>query len=366
VVIKLVSYWPLDPVFSIISPFPGKTTDLNGLSLKFMSTTMTSAITSVFPAQPNLSTDTIRAYLLEIGRIPLLTKDQEVIYGKQVQQMMGLQDTKAGLARILGHEPTLEEWAQQSGLNLADLNAALVRGQRAKHKMIEANLRLVVSVAKKYQKRGVEFLDLIQEGTLGLGRGVEKFDPMQGYKLSTYVYWWIRQAMSRAIAQQSRTIRLPSHIYERLTKIKKAQRQLSLQLGRNATPLEIAQSLELEVSEVRKFLLLARQPISLDLRVGENQDTEFIDLLTDDNPSPEEYMMGEALRQDIQKLLTELTPRQQEVMTLRFGLDNSPPQSLQEIAEKLGLSRERIRQIEMKAIAHLRRYRDRVREYLVI
>ncbi|HEY9640331.1 MAG TPA: RNA polymerase sigma factor, RpoD/SigA family [Coleofasciculaceae cyanobacterium] len=327
---------------------------------------MSTSTTSIFPAQPNLGTDTIRAYLLEIGRIPLLTKEQEVIYGKQVQQLMLLCETKAGLTQTLGREPNLEEWAQRVGLDPADLNTALVKGKRAKHKMIEANLRLVVSVAKKYQKRGVEFLDLIQEGTLGLGRGVEKFDPMQGYKLSTYVYWWIRQAMSRAIAQQGRTIRLPSHVYERLTKIKKAQRQLSLQLGRNATPLEIAQNLELDASEVRKFLLLARQPISLDLRVGENQDTEFVDLLTDDNPSPEEYMMGEALRQDIQQLLAELTPRQQEVMTLRFGLENNRPQSLQEIAEKLGLSRERIRQIEMKALAHLRRYRDRVREYLVI
>jgi RNA polymerase nonessential primary-like sigma factor len=343
-------------------PFEERATYLNGLSLKFMST----STTSIFPAQPNLNTDAIRAYLLEIGRIPLLTKEQEVIYGKQVQQMMALYEAKARLAQTFGREPNLEEWAQLVGLDMPDLDVALVKGKRAKHKMIEANLRLVVSVAKKYQKRGVEFLDLIQEGTLGLGRGVEKFDPMQGYKLSTYVYWWIRQAMSRAIAQQGRTIRLPSHIYERLTKIKKAQRQLSLQLGRSATPLEIAQNLELDAPEVRKFLLLARQPISLDLRVGENQDTEFIDLLTDDNPSPEEYMMGEALRQDIRKLLTELTPRQQEVMILRFGLENNQAQSLQEIAEKLGLSRERIRQIEMKALAHLRRYRDRVREYLVI
>ncbi|NJR65604.1 MAG: RNA polymerase sigma factor, RpoD/SigA family [Leptolyngbyaceae cyanobacterium CRU_2_3] len=327
---------------------------------------MSTSTTSVYPVQPNLSTDTIRAYLLEIGRIPLLTKEQEVIYGKQVQQLMALDEAKVALAATLGREPSLAEWAQQMGLAPADLTDALLKGKRAKHKMIEANLRLVVSVAKKYQKRGVEFLDLIQEGTLGLGRGVEKFDPMQGYKLSTYVYWWIRQAMSRAIAQQGRTIRLPSHVYERLTKIKQAQRQLSLQLGRNATALEIAQLLELEAAEVRKFLLLARQPISLDLRVGENQDTEFVDLLTDDHPSPEDYMMREALRQDIRQLLAELTPRQQEVMTLRFGLENNRAQSLQEIAEKLGLSRERIRQIEMKAIAHLRRYRDRVREYLVI
>ncbi|HEY9626563.1 MAG TPA: RNA polymerase sigma factor, RpoD/SigA family [Coleofasciculaceae cyanobacterium] len=324
------------------------------------------SLTPSHPVQPNSGTDTIRAYLLEIGRIPLLTKEQEVVYGKQVQQMMTLYEDKAMLAEKLGHEPSPEEWAKQVDLNQNDLNVALVNGHRAKHKMIEANLRLVVSVAKKYQRRGVEFLDLIQEGTLGLGRGVEKFDPMQGYKLSTYVYWWIRQAMSRAIAQQGRTIRLPSHVYERLTKIRTAQKQLSHQLGRNATPAEIAESLELEPAEVRKFLLLARQPISLDLRVGQNQDTEFVDLLTDDNPSPEEYTTGEALRDDVQQLLSELTPRQQEVMTLRFGLNNHTAQSLQEIGERLGLSRERVRQIEMKALAQLRRHRERVREYLVI
>ena len=323
-------------------------------------------MTSIHPAQPNSGTDTIRTYLLEIGRIPLLTKEQEVIYGKQVQQMMALYVSKAVLAEKLGHEPSSEEWAKQADINLSDLEAALAKGQRAKRKMIEANLRLVVSVAKKYQRRGVEFLDLIQEGTLGLGRGVEKFDPMQGYKLSTYVYWWIRQAMSRAIAQQGRTIRLPSHVYERLTKIRTMQRQISHKLGRNATPAEIAEALDLEPAEVRKFLLLARQPISLDLRIGQNQDTEFVDLLTDDKPSPEEYTTGEALRDDVQRLLAELTPRQQEVMTLRFGLNNNTAQSLQEIGERLGLSRERVRQIEMKALAQLRRHRERVREYLVI
>lgn len=309
----------------------------------------------------------IQAYLIEIGRIPLLTKEQEVIYGKQVQQMMALYEGKEGLVQTLSREPSLEEWAEQADLNPGDLNSVLVDGQRAKHKMIEANLRLVVSIAKKYQKRGVEFLDLIQEGTLGLEHGVEKFDPQQGYKLSTYVYWWIRQGMTRAIAQQGRTIRLPSHVHEKLTKIRMTQRQLFHQFGRNATPSEIAQTLNLKTSEVREFLLLARQPISLDLRMGENQDTELIEMLQDDSSgSPDDYMMGEALRRDIQQLLTQLSPRQQEVVTLRFGLGNNQVQSLQEIGERLGLSRERVRQIEIQALAHLRRHRDRVREYLVV
>lgn len=327
---------------------------------------MSISATSIHPDRANFSTDMIRSYLLEIGRIPLLTKEQEVIYGKQVQQMMALYEGKEALAQNLGCEPSVEEWAQQAHLDRGEIDSVLAKGQQAKHKMIEANLRLVVSIAKKYQKRGVEFLDLIQEGTLGLERGVEKFDPKQGYKLSTYVYWWIRQGMTRAISQQGRTIRLPSHIFERLTKIRKIQRQLFHQFGRNATPSEIAQALEIEISEVRKLLLLARRPFSLDLRVGENQDTEFIDMLQDESPSPEEYMMGEALRHDVRQLLAELSQRQREVVILRFGLENNQAQSLQEIGELLGLSRERVRQIEMQALANLRRHRNKVREYLVI
>lgn len=327
---------------------------------------MSISATSIHPAQPNFSTDMIRTYLLEIGRIPLLTREQEVIYANQVQHMMALYQDRKALSERLNREPSIEEWAQQADLDGGDLNFVLVKGQRAKHKMIEANLRLVVSVAKKYQRRGVEFLDLIQEGTLGLERGVEKFDPKQGYRLSTYIYWWIRQGVTRAISQQGRTIRLPSHIYERLSKIRITQRQLSLQLGRNATQSEIAQALGLEISEVREFLLLARQPLSLDLRVGDDRETEFVEMLQDDSLSPEDYTMGEALRHDVRELLAELSPRQQEVVTLRFGLENNQAQSLQEIGERLGLSRERVRQIEMQALAYLRRHRNRVREYLTI
>jgi len=204
--------------------------------------------------QGQASFDGVRAYLQEIGRVPLLSHEQEIHYGKQVQQMMRLYETKATLAQKLGREPTLERWAQATHLSLNELDAALTQGQRAKRKMVEANLRLVISVAKKYQKRGMELLDLVQEGSLGLERGVEKFDPTKGYKFSTYAYWWCRQGITRAIAQQARMIRLPVHVNEKLNKIKKAQRQLAQKLGRTATVAEIADALDWSAQKVQECL----------------------------------------------------------------------------------------------------------------
>ena len=315
--------------------------------------------------KPLFSADMVRTYLHEIGRVPLLTHEQEIVYGKQVQKMMALLEQKQQLSVSLQQQPTTKEWADAVEMTETDLNKVIKEGTRAKAKMIEANLRLVVAIAKKYQKRNMELLDLIQEGSLGLERGVEKFDPTKGYKFSTYAYWWIRQAITRAIAQQGRTIRLPIHITEKLNKIKKTQRELSQQLGRSATPAEIAKVLELETSQIREYLSIARQPISLDVKVGDNQDTELSELLEDDGSSPDLYITQELLRQDLRDLLEELTPQQREVLSLRFGLEDGKELSLAKIGQRMNLSRERVRQLEHQGLAHLRRKRGNVKEYIV-
>jgi RNA polymerase nonessential primary-like sigma factor len=315
-------------------------------------------------AQPKYTGDMVRTYLHEIGRVPLLTHEQEICFGKQVQQMMRLQGVKESLEQTLNRPPSKVEWASKSTLTETELDRVLRLGHQAKQKMIEANLRLVVAIAKKYQKRNLEFLDLIQEGSLGLERGVEKFDPTRGYKFSTYAYWWIRQAITRAIAQQGRSIRLPIHITEKLNKIKKTQRELSQKLGRSATSAEIAVALELEPAQIRDYLNISRQPISLDVKVGDHQDTELSELLEDGGISPEKYTVQESLRQELQSTLEELTRQQRDVISLRFGLEGGTELSLAKVGEVLNLSRERVRQLEHQALSHFRRRHGSFRDYV--
>ncbi len=356
------------------------------------------------------TTDLVRLYLQEIGRVRLLGRDEEVSEAQQVQRYMRLLERRNEMAQLeggviqryvqlieahdrltahLGHRPSFQRWATEAGISITELKPSLAEGKRrwaeiaaltveeldriqaegirAKEHMIKANLRLVVSVAKKYQNRGLELLDLIQEGTLGLERAVEKFDPTKGYRFSTYAYWWIRQGITRAIATQSRTIRLPVHVTEKLNKIKKAQRKISQEKGRTASIEDIAKELEMTAPQVREVLLRVPRSVSLETKVGKDKDTELGDLLETDDVSPEETLMREALRRDLLQLLADLTSRERDVIQMRFGLgSDGHPYSLAEIGRALDLSRERVRQIEAKALQKLRqpKRRNRIRDYL--
>ena len=319
---------------------------------------------------PHGDGDLVRSYLRDIGRVPLLSHEQEITLGRQVQELMAIEELEAELEQQLGMKPSQAELAKAAGLSDAVLKKRLKSGRRAKERMVAANLRLVVSVAKKYTKRNMELLDLIQEGTIGLVRGVEKFDPTRGYKFSTYAYWWIRQGITRAIAEKSRTIRLPIHITETLNKLKKGQRELSQLLGRTPTVTELAESVELPEEEVKDLLCRARQPVSLEMKVGDGEDTELLDLLAGDGELPDERLDGECLKGDLRALLEQLPELQCRVLKMRYGIpcaDNPEPEepmSLSAIAARLGLSRDKTRSLERKALEGIRLQSSRLEDYL--
>ena len=315
--------------------------------------------------------DLVRSYLRDIGRVPLLSHEQEITLGRQVQELMAIEEIELELTmRAGGNKPSEAEWSAAAGLSPAVLKKRLSGGRRAKERMVAANLRLVVSVAKKYTKRNMELLDLIQEGTIGLVRGVEKFDPTRGYKFSTYAYWWIRQGITRAIAEKSRTIRLPIHITETLNKLKKGQRELSQELGRTPTLGELAQAVELPEEEVKDLLCRARQPVSLETKVGDGDDTELLDLLAGDAELPEDRVDGECLKGDLRALLEQLPELQGRVLKMRYGIpcsdnpEGGEPMSLTGIGRILGISRDRVRNLERDGLAGLRRISDAVEAYV--
>jgi len=304
---------------------------------------------------PSIDGDLVRSYLRDIGRVPLLSHEQEITLGRQVQELMGLEELREELTMRAGGEvPSDAQLAEAADLSPAQLKRRLQGGRRAKERMVAANLRLVVSVAKKYTKRNMELLDLIQEGTIGLVRGVEKFDPTRGYKFSTYAYWWIRQGITRAIAEKSRTIRLPIHITETLNKLKKGQRELSQELGRTPTVNELAVAVELPEEEVKDLLCRARQPVSLETKVGDGEDTELLDLLAGEGAGPDEMVAVECLKGDLRELLEQLPELQGQVLRLRYGMGGEEPMSLTSIARTLGLSRDKTRNLERRALEQIR------------
>ncbi|MFE3139486.1 RNA polymerase sigma factor [Streptomyces scopuliridis] len=300
------------------------------------------------------SSDLFRQYLREIGRIPLLTALDEVDLARRVEAGLFAEEK-------LSSTPDLD-----SQLAL-DLDRLVVLGRMAKRRLIEANLRLVVSVAKRYVGRGLTMLDLVQEGNLGLIRAVEKFDYARGYKFSTYATWWIRQAMSRALADQARTIRVPVHVVELINRVVRVQRRLLQERGYEPTPEEVGAQLELAPDRVREVLRLSLEPVSLHAPVGEEEDVALGDLIEDgDAASPVESAAFLLLRQHLDAVLSTLGERERKVIQLRYGLADGRPRTLEEIGRIFGVTRERIRQIESKTLGKLRdhAYADQLRGYL--
>jgi len=312
-------------------------------------------------SQPRLTGDSVRAYLRDIGRIPLLEHDEEILLGRQVQRLMEIKSTEEEL-----EISDKQQLADKLGLTIKELRKEIRAGEKAKDKMVTANLRLVVSVAKKYTKRNMELLDIIQEGTIGLVRGVEKFDPGRGYKFSTYAYWWIRQGITRAIAEKSRAIRLPIHVTENLNKLKKAQRELSQINGYMPNVFQLSDHLGLTVDEIKDLMCKARQPTSLEIKIGENRDTALIDLLEDESQLPDLLLEKQFVKQDIRELINELPEMQATVISMRYGIGSEvmEPMSMTAIGQVLNMSRDRVRTLEQKAIKALRLDSEQLAEYL--
>ena len=315
--------------------------------------------------------DPVKVYLKEIGRVPLLSSDEEIQLALDILAGSQAEERKKEAfpaiwkieknIKLTESQRRIQVTEEKLNLNeeqlaeLSELDAVLRKGEKAKQRLSEANLRLVVSIAKRYVGRGMQFLDLIQEGNLGLIKAVEKFDHTKGFKFSTYATWWIRQAITRAIADQARTIRIPVHMVETINKVKKVSSQLLHQNGHDPTADEISQALDMPVEKVREIMRVAQEPVSLETPIGEEEDSHLGDFIPDeDAPVPAEAASHTLLKEQLSSVLSTLTPREEKVLRLRFGLEDGRPRTLEEVGHEFEVTRERIRQIEAKALRKLR------------
>lgn len=297
--------------------------------------------------------DPVRIYLKEIGKVPLLSADEEIELAQNMEDgAVATEKINVLKGRLDGAS---EEEKAEIKEEIKTLQRDVDKGADAKKRLAEANLRLVVSIAKRYVGRGMLFLDLIQEGNLGLIKAVEKFDYKKGYKFSTYATWWIRQAITRAIADQARTIRIPVHMVETINKLIRVSRQLLQELGREPSPEEIAKEMNMPVERVREILKISQEPVSLETPIGEEEDSHLGDFIKDDNvPVPADAAAFTLLKEQLEEVLGTLTEREQKVLTLRFGLEDGRARTLEEVGKEFNVTRERIRQIEAKALRKLR------------
>jgi RNA polymerase nonessential primary-like sigma factor len=310
------------------------------------------------------SCDALTQHLRAIGRIPLLTHEEEITLGRAVQKAQQLLEIEEELTlRAGGVVPSKESWAAEAGLTPLELKRRLRQGLRAKNRMVAANLRLVVTIARKYASLQLELEDVIQEGNLGLIKAVEKFDPTRGYKFSTYAYWWIREGITRAISAKSRTVRLPVHVGETLSKLRRAQHSLWHELGRAPSIDELAAHTGLKELDIRETLFRAQQPLSLDSTPGE-EDASLLERIACSGEAPAEGLTRSHMRHDIQDLLKHLPEDQAELLRLRYGIDTESPMPLSAVARNMGVTRDTARGIERRAINNVKELSERVIDYL--
>ena len=300
-----------------------------------------------------------------IGRVPLLTPEEEIRLGRAVQKGIRLNEVAAEMKlRASGQPPALEDWALEVGLTPQQLRRELKLADRASEQMVTANLRLVVSMARRIGHQRLDLEDLIQEGTLGLIRAVQRFDPSRGYRFSTYAVWWIREGMGRALQQQSRAIRLPVHMQDRLQRLRRYQQELRQMMGREPSLEELAEATELKVLDIREALFRAQEPLSLDSGQGPEEALRLLDTLRCGAQSPNDLLTARHLQQDLVSLLNELPDQEAELLRLRYGIDQPEPLNLSAVARQMGLSRDQARGVERRASAAIRSLSDRVIDYL--